>query len=48
MVGEKMDVEYQHIKVILPAPMNILSDTKILVTYADSATMNVSGRLILL
>ena len=48
MFGEKMDVEYQHIKVILPAPMNILSDTKILVTDADSETINISGRLILL
>ena len=47
MVGEKMEVEYQHIKAILPAPMNILSDTKILITDADSETINISGRLIL-
>ena len=47
IVGEKMEIEYQHIKVILPAPMNILSDTKILVTDADSETVNISGRLIL-
>ena len=48
LFGETMDVEYQHIKVILPAPMNILSDTKILITDADSETINISGRLILL
>jgi hypothetical protein len=28
--------------------MNILSDTKILVTDADSETINISGRLIVL
>ena len=45
MVREKLEVEYQHIKVILPAPMNILSDKKILVTDADSEIINISGRL---
>jgi hypothetical protein len=48
MTDGKMDVEYQHIKVILPAPMNILSDTKILVTDVDSETINISGRLIVI
>ena len=47
MVNEKMEVEYQHIKTILPAPIDILSDTTLIKTYANSGTATISDRIIL-
>ena len=47
MVNGKIEVEYQHIKTMLPAPIDILSDTTIIKIYADSGTATISDRVIL-
>jgi hypothetical protein len=46
-INGKLEVIYQSFKYILPSPFNILSDTKILFTVADTETINISDRLIL-
>ena len=47
MVNGKIEVEYQHIKTMLPAPIDILSDTTIIKIYADSGTATITDRIIL-
>jgi hypothetical protein len=43
----KLEIEYQSYKTILPSPYNALNDKKILITDANSETINISDRLIL-
>jgi hypothetical protein len=45
-IDDKFELEYQNLKTILPSPFSILSDNKIIVSYADSETVNISERLI--
>jgi hypothetical protein len=43
----KMSIQYQRLKTILPYPIGILSDTKLVSTHADTGVINISDRLIL-
>jgi hypothetical protein len=46
IISERMELEYHNFKSVLPGPFSNLSDNKIIVSYADSETVNISERLI--